>query len=93
MKNIDETRHYLIEEINQNELICKKYEKLYIVSIYTEHLFIIISTITWYVTFSDFATLVGSAIRHTSSARGLKICLITAGIKKYDPWIQKRKAW
>ena len=27
LKNIDETRNYLIEEINQNELISKKYEK------------------------------------------------------------------
>ena len=28
LKNIDETRNYLIEEINQNELISKKYEKV-----------------------------------------------------------------
>ena len=26
-KNIDETRHYLIEEINQNELISEKHKK------------------------------------------------------------------
>ena len=25
LKNIDETRNYLIEEINQNELMIKKY--------------------------------------------------------------------
>ena len=27
LKNIDETRHYLIEEINGNELISKKHKK------------------------------------------------------------------
>ena len=43
---MDETRNYLIEEINQNELIIKNYKKLYLVSIYTEHLLIVISTIT-----------------------------------------------
>ena len=29
LKNIDETRNYLIEEINQNELMSKKYKKVY----------------------------------------------------------------
>ena len=28
LKNIDETRNYLIEEINQNELISKRYKKV-----------------------------------------------------------------
>ena len=27
LKNIDETRNYLIEEINRNELMSKKYKK------------------------------------------------------------------
>ena len=90
---MDETRNYLIEEINQNELIIKKYKKLYIVSIYTEHLLIVISTITWSVTISDFASLIGSPTRHKSSARELKVCLTTAGIKKYVSWLKKRKAW
>ena len=27
LKNIDETRNYLVEEINQNELISEKYKK------------------------------------------------------------------
>ena len=29
LKNIDEARNYLIEEINQNELMSKKYKKVY----------------------------------------------------------------
>ena len=28
LKNIDETRNYLIEEINQNELMSKKHKKI-----------------------------------------------------------------
>ena len=28
LKNIDETRNYLIEEINRNELMSKKHEKV-----------------------------------------------------------------
>ena len=29
MKNIDESRNYLTEEINQNELMSKKHEKVF----------------------------------------------------------------
>ena len=29
-KNIDETRNYLIEEINRNELMSKKHKKVFI---------------------------------------------------------------
>ena len=31
LKNIDETRNYFLEEINQNELISKNYKKFCIV--------------------------------------------------------------
>ena len=40
---------------------------------------------------SAFASLVGIPIRITSSAIGLKICAITAGIKKYKSIIKKKK--
>ena len=39
LKNIDETRNYLTEEINQNELMSKKYKKVYRVLNYIEHLY------------------------------------------------------
>ena len=45
------------------------------------HLLIVISTITGCVFISAFASLVGIPIGITSSAIGLKICEITAGIK------------
>ena len=37
-KNIDETRNYFIEEINQNELMSKKHKKVCAALIYIEHL-------------------------------------------------------
>ena len=39
---------------------------------------------------SLFASLVGIPIGITSSVIGLKICAITAGIKKYKPIVKKR---
>ena len=46
MKNIDETRNYLIEEINRNELISKKHKKVCTTLNYIEHTLNLISTIT-----------------------------------------------
>ena len=46
LKNIDETRNYLIEEINQNELISNKYKDVYIVLNYIEHLLVLISAVS-----------------------------------------------
>ena len=49
------------------------------------------STVTGWISIYVFASLSGISIRITSSAIGLKICTITAGIKKYKPIIKKRK--
>ena len=49
---------------------------------YIEHLLISMSTVTGCVSISAFASLVGIPIVITSSAIILKICAITAGIKK-----------
>ena len=62
LKIIHETRNYLIEEINQNELMSKKYKKVYKFLHYTEHLLILISTVTGCVSVSAFASLVGIPI-------------------------------
>ena len=40
LKNIDETRNFLIEEINENELISKKHKTVYRVLNYIKHLLI-----------------------------------------------------
>ena len=81
-KKIDEIRNYLNKEINRNELLSKKHKKVCRVLNYIDHLVIAISTITGCVSISAFASLVGIPIGITSSAIGLKICAITAGIKK-----------
>ena len=91
LKNINETKNYLIEEINRNELISKKHKKVNATVNYIEHFLILGSTITGCISISVFACLVGIPIGITSSAIGLKICAITAGIKKYKSIIKKKK--
>ena len=91
LKNINETRNYLVEEINQNELKSKKHKKIYRVLNYTEHLLILISTVTGSISISAFVSLVGILVGITRSAIGLKICVITAGIKKYKSITKKKK--
>ena len=91
LKNIDETRNYLIDEINRNKLISKKLTKFCTTLNYIEHFLIIGSTITGCVSISAFAFLVGIPIGVTSSAIELKICPITAAIKKYKSIIKKNK--
>ena len=91
LKNIDETRNYLIKEINQNELMSKKLQKICKNLIYTEHFLILGSATTGCVSMSTFASLVGISIWITSSAIGLKICSITAAIKKHQSIIKNKK--
>ena len=75
----------------QNELISKKHEKNCRVLNYIEQLLILISMITGCISFSGFASLVGILIGIKISAIGLKICVITAGIKKYKSIIKKKR--
>ena len=83
LKNIDETRNYLIEEIVRNELMSKKHKKVRVTQNYIEHFLILASTLNVYVFISFFSSLVGIKIGITSSTKGVKICAITARIKKY----------
>ena len=69
----------------------KKHKKVCRVLNYIDHSLIVISTITGCVSISAFASLVGIPIGITSSATGLKVCVITAGIKKYKSIIKKKK--
>ena len=46
LRNIDETRNYIIEEINQNQLMSKKHKKYFTALNYIEHFLICGSTIT-----------------------------------------------
>ena len=58
---------------------------------YIAHSAIIISSITEYVSISAFAFLIGTPIGIEKSAIGLKICVITAAIKKYKSINKKKK--
>ena len=91
LKNIDETRNYLTEEINQNKLMSKTYTKFYRVLNYIEHLLILISTSTECISTSAFTSLIGIPIGIMSSKIGLKIYIITVGIKKCKSIIKKKK--
>ena len=91
LQKIDEIRNYLIEEMYRNELMSKKYKKICRVLNYIDHSLIVISTITGCVSVSTFSTLVGIPIGIARSTIGLKICVITAGIKKYKSIIKKKK--
>ena len=95
MKNIDwkngSIKKYLIEEINQNELMSKKHKNVCRILNYIEHSLIIIFRIAECVSISAFASLVVIPIGITSSAIRLKVCVITAGIKKYKSISKKKR--
>ena len=85
LKKIDEIRNCFIEEINQNELISNKHKKVFRVLNYINYLLIVIYAITGCIFISAFS------IGITSSAIGLRICAITAGIKKYKSITKKEE--
>ena len=69
----------------------KKHKKVCGVLNYIEHLLILASIVTGCVSISDFSSLLGIPVGITSSAIGLEICVVTAGIKKYKSIIKKKK--
>ena len=69
----------------------KKPGNLCIVLNYIDQLLNVTFTITGYVSISAFASLVGIPIGIASSTIGIKICVITAGIKRYKSIIKKKK--
>ena len=91
LKNIEETRNYSIKETDQNELVNKKYRKVCATLNYIEHFLILAPVVTGCVSISTFASLVGISLGVTSSVIGLKICAITAGIKKYKSIFKKNE--
>ena len=58
LKQIDETRNHLTEEINWNQLMSKKHDKVCKVLNYIEHSLIAISRITGCVSISALASLI-----------------------------------
>ena len=69
----------------------RKHKEVCTILNYIEHFLTLASAITGYISISAFASLIGISIGIKSSAIGLKICAITAGIKKYKSIINKKK--
>ena len=88
---IDEIRNYILKEIKQNELMSRKHEKVCVTLNYIENFLILASAVTGCISLSAFSSLLGILIGITSSAIGLKMCAIAAGIKKYKSIIKKKK--
>ena len=83
LKEIDETRNHILDEINHNDLISEKYRKTCKYLKYLKQLLIFGSTATGCVSVSAFASLVCVTVGIASSALGLKMCAINAGTKIY----------
>ena len=58
---------------------------------YFKHFLTFISAVSGCVSISAFATLFVVPLGISSSAAELRICAITAGIKKYKPIIKKKR--
>ena len=76
-----------MDEINLNDLmsgklICKSCKKTCKYLNYIDHLLVLVSTVTVSVSISTFASLACIPVGITSCVVGIKICAITAGIKK-----------
>ena len=69
----------------------EKYQKKCKYLNYVEHLLILVSTVTGCVSSSAFDSLVCVPVGITSSSVGIKICAITAGIKKYMSITKEKK--
>ena len=91
LRNIDEARNYLIEEINHNDLMSERYNKTCKCLNYVENLLIVASTLSDSASISAFDSLVVIPVSITSSPVGMEICTITAGVKKHKLVKKKNK--
>ena len=70
LKNIDERKNYLIEQINQNEMMSKMHKKICTTLNYIKYFLILASAITGCVSISASASLIDIPIGITSSEIG-----------------------
>ena len=90
-KKLDETRNYLLDEINHNDLMSEKYKKIFKYLNCIEHLLILVSAVTVYVSISAFSSLFCVPVGVTRSAVGMTLCEITTIIKSHQSIIKKKK--
>ena len=88
-KNACEMKNFLLDEYKPSELLNEKHEKVCGALDYFKHFLIFVSAVHGCVTTSAFALLDGIPAGIASSALELKICGITAGMKKYKPITKK----
>ena len=91
MTKIDEARNNPLDEIKHNDIMSEKYKKTCKYLNYVENLLVLASTVTGCISISAFASLVCVPVDLTSSAVGINICAITAGIKRFKSIIKKKK--
>ena len=72
LRKIDETRKYLIEEINHNDFMSERYNKTCKCLNYIENLLIVASTLSDSASISAFASLVVIPVSITSSLVGIE---------------------
>lgn len=72
-------------------MVGKKHKKDSKVLIYIEHSIIFVSAITGHVSMSAFASVIGIPMGIKSTVVGLKTCAVTAGIRKYNSIIKKKR--
>ena len=90
VKKIDETRNYLLKEIKHDDLMNEKHEVFRTLND-CEHFLVFVSVVIGCVLISAYTSLVGVPVDTASSAVGLIICAITAGIKTYRSIIKKKR--
>ena len=88
---IGQAKNYLLAEVKHNDLKSEKYKKTCKRLSYVEHLLILALMITCCFSIFTFAPLVCIPVGITSSVVEIKTCAITAGIKKYELIIKKKK--
>ena len=91
LRKVDVMRNCLLEEIKHNNLMSEKNKKTFRCLNYVRNLLILVSTVTGCVSISVITSLVCVPVGIKSSAVGIKICAITARIKKYKSIIKKKK--
>ena len=84
--------HLLDDIINHNDLVSEKCEKKCKYLNHVEDLLILVSTVTGCVSISAFASFLCVTVYITSSASGIKMCVITAGIKRISQLSRKKEA-
>ena len=90
LRKINEIKNYTLGEIKHNDLVTEKYNSHKILY-HVEHLLILASTVTGCISISAFSSLVCVSFGILSSALGIKVYAITAGIKKYKSIVKKKK--